>query len=301
VSAADPSRLGVLALVATAALWGSNHVAARAVSEIVPLPALVLWRWVIGAGLLSLLSLGALRHNWPLIRPHLADLVIGGVIGVGLFSYFLLGGAYLSLAVEVGILTATTPVWVALIGLANGSERPSLRNGAGLALALTGALLIVCRGDIAALQRLGLGYGNLLSLLAAISFAWFTVRVRQWSRAIDPLSITVLTAWSGVVTVMLPAYLIWLATGGQALCFEGSSAQVAATIIAYVGVGPTMLGNLFYLFGVTRIGPARAAAFLYLSPVFATLLAVSLLGEQLAWHHLAGGLVIVAGLLLLGR
>ena len=38
------NSLGTLALIATAALWGSNHVVARAAREAVPLPALVFWR-----------------------------------------------------------------------------------------------------------------------------------------------------------------------------------------------------------------------------------------------------------------
>jgi drug/metabolite transporter (DMT)-like permease len=41
-----PQSLGTLALIATAALWGSNHVVARAARDATPLPALVFWRWL---------------------------------------------------------------------------------------------------------------------------------------------------------------------------------------------------------------------------------------------------------------
>ena len=54
--------------------------------------------------------------------------MIGGVVGVGLFSYLLLGGAYQSLAIEVGFINATTPVWVLLLGpvrWAAASSRPA--------------------------------------------------------------------------------------------------------------------------------------------------------------------------------
>src|SRR3954453_15440101 len=104
------ASLGTLALIATAALWGSNHVVARDAREAVPLPALVFWRWFPAASILTLIALPALRTAWPGIPPRLLDLVIGGVGGVGVFSYLLLGAAYQSLAIEVGFLNATTPI-----------------------------------------------------------------------------------------------------------------------------------------------------------------------------------------------
>jgi hypothetical protein len=37
------TSLGTMALIATAALWGSNHVVARAARDAIPLPALVFY------------------------------------------------------------------------------------------------------------------------------------------------------------------------------------------------------------------------------------------------------------------
>ncbi|MEC7378273.1 MAG: EamA family transporter, partial [Pseudomonadota bacterium] len=47
-----------------------------------------------------------------------------------------------------------------------------------------------------------------------------------------------------------------------------------------------------------KIGPARAAIFMYLTPVFASILASVFLGESLGLFHVIGGLLILAGLLL---
>ena len=66
-----------------------------------------------------------------------------------------------------------------------------------------------------------------------------------------------------------------------------------------MAIGPTMLGNFFYLFGVGAIGATKAATFLYLSPLFSAALAIAFLGEKLAAHHIAGVLVIASGLWLL--
>ncbi|MDO9062824.1 MAG: EamA family transporter, partial [Bradyrhizobium sp.] len=176
-----------MALIATAALWGSNHVVARAAREAIPLPSLVFWRWLPAAVLLTLVALPALREAWPTIRPRLGGLIVGGAVGVGLFSYLLLGGAYQSLAIEVGFINATTPVWVLLLGLWMGGGKLAAGMKWGLALAFAGTLLIITKGHPEALTALSFSLGNLWSLLAAMAFAWFSIRVRDWSRTIAPL------------------------------------------------------------------------------------------------------------------
>jgi drug/metabolite transporter (DMT)-like permease len=297
----EATSRGTLALIATAALWGSNHVAGRSVREMVPLPALVFWRWVPAAIILTVIAWPALRQAWPAIRAQLGGLILGGVIGVGLFSYCLLGGAYQSLAIEVGFINATTPVWVLLLGRWMGEAPLTAMTKWGVALAFAGTLLIITRGKLETLTQFQLSLGNLWSLIAAIAFAWFSIRIRDWSRTIASLPLMVVTGWAGLLVVMTPAYLIWVAIGGPWFVWNDADMGFALAAVGYMGVLPTMLGNLFYLYGVAVVGAARAAAFLYLSPLFSAGLSILWLGEQLAWYHLAGIAAIFAGLLISGK
>src|SRR6185437_6430964 len=97
----SPTIAAVMALITTAILWGRNYVVARAVHTDIPLPAVVLWRWVLPLLLLTPLVWPTLRKDWPNIRANLLILICLGTIGVGLFSIFLLAGAYHSPALEV--------------------------------------------------------------------------------------------------------------------------------------------------------------------------------------------------------
>jgi drug/metabolite transporter (DMT)-like permease len=298
---ADQTSRGTLALIATAALWGSNHVAGRSVRDMVPLPALVFWRWIPAAIILTIIAWPALRQAWPAIRAELSGLFVGGVVGVGLFSYCLLGGAYQSLAIEVGFINATTPVWVLLLGRWMGEAPLTATTKWGIALAFTGTLLIITKGKLETLTQFQLSLGNLWSLIAAIAFAWFSIRIRDWSRAIASLPLMVVTGWAGLLVVMTPAYLISVALGGPWFVWNDADMGFALAAVSYMGLAPTMLGNLFYLYGVAVVGAARAAAFLYLSPLFSAVLSILWLGEQLAWYHLAGIAAIFAGLLISGK
>ena len=293
--------LGVAVLIATAALWGANHVVARAVHDLISLPALVFWRWFIAAVLLTMVALPSLRRCAPAMKEQLPQICLGGVLGVGVFSFLLLGGAYASPALEVGIINATTPVWVMMLGLAIGTAAASLRASAGLTLAFLGTIAIISKGRLEDLLALQFSVGNLWSLLGAMTFAWFSLRVRAWSKTIEPLALTVATAWSGILIVMLPAYAVSLAANGAWLLKTDGDLSIALAAVVFIGLGPTMLGNLFYLYGVSVVGPERAASYLYLTPIFSAVMAIAWLNESFAWYHTLGIVLILGGLLLIPR
>ncbi len=83
----------------------------------------------------------------------------------------LLGGAYQSLAIEVGFINATTPAWVLLLGCWLGEGPLTTITKWGVAWAFAGTLLIITKGRLETLTAFQLSLGNLWSLIAAISFA----------------------------------------------------------------------------------------------------------------------------------
>jgi drug/metabolite transporter (DMT)-like permease len=291
----------VAALVTTAVLWGSNHVAARAIHGELPLAVLVFWRWGLALLVLTPIALPTMIAEWPAIRPRLPRLFFLGVIGVGLFSVCLYAGAYYSLALEVGLLNATTPIWVLLMAPFVGGVVANRGQVAGIALALLGTLIIVLKGKLSGLSALDFQIGNLWSLIGAILFAWFTVELGRRPFRFSALSVTTLTAWSGLIVVALPFYLFFLLSGGIDPLFDPLSHQGAAISTVYIALGPTLIGNLCWIFGSTRLGAAFAGPFLYLSPVASLLLSVTILGEPLAMFQLVGAAAILLGLWIANR
>lgn len=124
----------------------------------------------------------------------------------------------------------------------------------------------------------------------------FSVLLRRLS--IPLTSLTFLCIQIALGTVLLtPVYLIDL------LLVSGGFALSASTLppLLYVAIFPGILAYAFWNHGVWNVGPSRAAIFMYLVPVFASVLAWLFLGERLGWYHLAGGALILAGLYLTTR
>ena len=297
---AAPSSLGaILALVAAAVLWGSNHVVARAAHDVVPLPALIFWRWSIALLLLVPFAWPHLVRERDEIVHSAAPLAWLGAVGIGLFSVLIFTAAYHSLAVEVGLLNATTPLFAVLFAALAGRTVPGSAQAAGLALALLGTLVILTRADPAALVSLRLQFGNVCALLAAMAFAWYSVAVVDRARRITVLSLMSVTAAAATLTVFLPLYAGWLALGGAPLTHGGPQAPFGVAAIVYIALGPTLLANLLWVYGTARLGAARAGGFLYLSPLTSSVLSVGALGEPVQAFHGLGFVLIVGGLVLL--
>jgi drug/metabolite transporter (DMT)-like permease len=66
--------------------------------------------------------------------------------------------------------------------------------------------------------------------------------------------------------------------------------------LAYVAIGPSLIAYRAWGLGVSTVGPAIAAFFSNLTPVFAALLSAALLGEAPSWYHGVSFLLIAAGI-----
>lgn len=297
-----PATMGILALIGTAVLWGSNHVVARGSNGVVPLSAFIFWRWALAVPIMLVIAWPAIRRHRQIIRAEFADLCLIGTLGVGVFSALLVAGAYYSRAVEVSMINATTPAWVAVIALLTGRDRLTPSQWLGLILAMFGTLLILSGGDFATLTSMEARTGNLLALTAAILFAWFSLRLRRYSGRLPAFALTTVTAAIGTVVVSVPYFLIAVLVFSSGLvAARPEETGLAIAILTYAAIGPTLLGNAFYIYGLSVIGPQRAAAFLYVAPVAASVLAVVFLGEPLRIYHFLGYTLILIGLIMVNR
>jgi drug/metabolite transporter (DMT)-like permease len=167
-------------------------------------------------------------------------------------------------------------------------ERLSARKAAGLALALTGATLVIGRGDPLALLRGSVGAGEGLILGAVLSFAAFTLITKRIIAGMSALAATTYASITGTLLLALS-----LLVTGDAFVPDASLAAWAALV--FLGVAGTAIAFVWYSEGVRFLGPSRAIVYTNLVPVAAVVLAWLLLGETLDTSAFAGGALVVAG------
>ena len=161
-----------------------------------------------------------------------------------------------------------------------------------MAVALVGVIAIVAKADIDIVRTFDVNNGDLLVLLAVVIWALYSVLLRFRPPGLQPLAFLAAIIASGLLVVG-PLYALEVARG---LTFVPDLSTVL--MIGYVGVFPSLMSYVFYNAGVEALGANKAGQFIYLSPLFASILAVTLLGERFQMYHAAGMAAIFAGLYL---
>jgi drug/metabolite transporter (DMT)-like permease len=276
-------------------MWAGNAVVGRLMAGQVPPLTLNLLRWLLAALFLLPLGWRALRP-FERIRARWPYLLAIGVLGVGTFNSLQYLALITSSPINVTLVAASMPVWMLAVGVLCFGERPTRRQLAGALLGLTGVLTVIGRGSLQSLLAVHFVPGDLYVLLAVIGWAFYS-----WLLARPPVHMRGSERpdwdWAGflLVQTLFGLCAAGLFTAGEqalgARPIQWSGGVVAALL--YVSLGASIVAYRCWGLGVAEGGPALAAFFNNLTPLFAALLSTLVLGDSpQGYHALAFGLIV---------
>jgi drug/metabolite transporter (DMT)-like permease len=285
-------RSPYLLLTLCALFWAGNSVVGRALHELVPPVTLAFWRWSIALLLLLPWVAGPLRRQWRAIVSNWRVMLLLSLLGVATYNTLNYTALQTTTATNSALINSVCTVLIIVVNFVLFRVHASAWQWAGVALSLAGTLVIVSRGDPAVLAGLELVRGDVLLMVLALFWALYTACLRWRPRELDALGFLGGTIVIGLL-ILAPLY-IWEALNAQPVTL--SPGVIAG--VAYAGIFPSVLAYLFWNRGVAEVGANRAGQFLHLIPVFGTALAAVFLGETLKLFHLAGAVLIFAGIYL---
>ncbi len=284
-----------LLLVLTTLFWAGNFVVARATHLTLPPLSLSFWRWLLALLVLLPWVAPRLYAERALLFKHWKILLLLSVLGVVNFNTFIYLGLQYTTATNATLLQSVVPSVVMLLAVLLLGQAINRLQAAGLALSLLGVVCIVLRGDLTQLLQLQVNRGDLWVLVGMFSWALYTVALNWRPVALSNAALLGSTVLAGCL-VLLPLYL-WELGQGLRIALVADNLMV----LGYVAVFPSVLAYFFWNYGVAKLGAPRAGLFIYLLPVFGTLLSMLFLGEQPALFHLYGFALVFIGMLLATR
>jgi drug/metabolite transporter (DMT)-like permease len=279
-------------MLVTPALFAANLVVARwAQGAAIPPVFLAFGRWAL-AFLVLMPYVGP--RLWALrgtLRAHWPRLLLLSMLGMGLSVAPQYIGARHTGAANVAIILAACPALVTLVERLVWKAPLGRRQAWGLLTAVTGVLVVLSKGDLAALAQLEFGRGDLWVVLAAIGWSLYTVFNKRLY--LPPLpGIVKLAALIGGGALVLAPFAALEAIRGETPPFGDGRLYVA---LAFLAIVPSLGAYFCYDRLVAVAGAARASMSVYLIPLFATLAAWPLLGEAPHLYHAAGfGMILLA-------
>lgn len=279
-------------LVFQTLIGAGTYIVAKPALGIVPPLALGMVRFL-GAGVAFAVVLWATGRLRAPPREALPRVFLLGLLGVPLNQGLFLEGLSRTTPVHTALLYALTPLLVLAMAWISGTERPGPMRIAGMLLAPSGGALVILHrtpgGDGGSFA------GDLLILAAVCSWAAYTVLGRDLIRRHGTVEATAWTIMAGT--------LLFLPVGLPETVHAGAGAFTPPVwgALAYLVILTSVVSYLLWYHALGRIGPSRAAVFGNLQPVAASFLSWLLLGETITADLVAGGALVVCGVLLATR
>lgn len=213
-----------------------------------------------------------------------------GSLGFAGFNLLAFTGLTHSRPEHAAVIMALMPLLTALVNWGLRGVRPAAHTLFAIAMALTGVVLVVTNGHLSALSASGQAGGDLLLLLGALCWVFYTLgaaRFAHWS----PLRYTTLTCLLGVLSIVAATAV--MTRLGQIHTPTWAALQDGLWALAYMVVIGAVIAVLSWNAGIRRLGALNGVLFINFVPVSAFAIGVVL------GHHFGGAEVMGAAFVIL--
>ena len=284
-----------LKLVLTAAFWGGTFIAGRLIAgHIGPFSAAFL-RFAI-ASIFLLVIAWKTESRLPLPPRRLfLPIFLLGMSGVFSYNFCFLNGLKYIEAGRASVIVANNPIAIALLSAYFFKERLTPLKIVGILLSISGAIVVITKGEVLTFFQNNIGRGELFLLGTVASWVTYSLLGKALMKDLSPILSVTYSVLTGMSALFLPA------------CFEGLLQNLSSYSIQqwagmfYLGFFGTVLAFIWYYQGIQQIGPTKAGLFINFVPISGVLLSSLFLGETLTPSLLIGLLLVVSGVYLTNR
>ena len=276
-----------LSLLAANIIYGLNYSIAKAVmpDHIKPF-ALVSLRSISAAALFWITSLFVPKEQ--VNRKDLLFLFGCSFFWVVINQTLFLVGLDMTTPINSSIILSTNPIFAFVFAALILKERITFLKGTGLAIGLSGVLLLILQNGTPDLSS-STFLGDIYTLVNTISWAFYTVIIKRMLEKYHPVTVMKWTFLFGMLINIPTGYNQWST-------MNWSSIPLTAWLeIGFVLVFATYLGYLLISFGLRRLSPTIVSTYTYIQPIIAAYLA-SLMGhDHIDLVMIISALLIFAG------
>jgi drug/metabolite transporter (DMT)-like permease len=282
--------LAHLALFGVALIYGANYSIAKEILDggyLSPL-ALVLFRILTSIILFFFIHLFFIKEKVE--RKDLFLLAVCGIFGVFLNQSFFITGLKFTTPINASVLMVTTPIFVLLISILLKVEEFTTLKLTGVLIGAAGTLMLIFSKGSVSFE--GTLKGDLFILTNAFAYALYLVMVKPLMQRYNPITVVKWIFLFGFIPV-LP--LGW--KGAMSVDWQSFGTAVWLAFL-YVLVMTTFFTYLLNAMALKTVKPSTVGIYIYLQPVLATIIALSLGKDQLSLMKITAGLVIITGVYL---
>lgn len=285
----------ILLILATI-LWGGNFVIGRAVAEDISPFSLAFFRWVIAFIVFLPIAWKSFQNDWPKIKHHFRIVIIMSLTGVATFNTLVYIALHHTSAINASLMNSTTPIVIFLLSFIFIDEKLTRKQWMGALISFIGVVFIISRGSIELITSFSFNIGDLIMVVAVLSWGTYSLLVKQFSDRLPGNSTFLISIMLGII-MLFPFFLYeTIATPNQ---ITWSFKTIGS--ILYIGILASIVAFLSWNNGVVRLGASRAGIFLNFIPLFATVFAILFIGETIQLSQIFGAVFVISGVYLTSK
>ena len=221
-------------------------------------------------------------------------LFLCAVAGIAINQLLFIKGLSLTYPIHAALLLLITPILIVIIAAWILKERLGILKVTGLVLGISGALVLVLAKD-----STGNGdnvlLGDVFIIINAISYTVYFIIVKP---LMVKYNAVVVLRWVFTIGLVLVLPFGWVEF--TEIPWERYT-TVDFTSMGLIVITGTFLAYLFNLYGIKILGPSVAGFYIYTQPIFAALIAIFFLHEQLELYKILAAVLIFGGVYLANK
>ena len=273
--------------------WSGNFIVGK-VATLFEIPPLTLnfYRWFLAFLILCPFTLKGVIMNYEEIKKNFLVLVIMGFTSISVFNSVVYYSLNYTQVLNGVLMISTIPVFIIFFSGLFKTESIRIYQIIGVVISLLGVISIITKLDLSLLLSLKLNKGDLWMLVAMISWTTYSLLLGKKKVNLEPFIFLQTIIIIGLL-FLLPMYIAEV-FAGKKITLNFPVLMTIGYVVFFAGIGAYTFWNA----AIKLIGPSRSGVFLHMMPIFSSLMAVFLLGEQFSFHHIVGTLLIISGILL---
>ncbi len=227
-------------------------------------------------------------------KKHWGRLILCALTGIAVNQLMFIKGLSLTSSIHASLLLLTTPILITIIAAVVLKEKITPSKVIGLALGITGAFILILNKQNGN-EAKNMWVGDVLVLLNAISYTCYFILVKPLMKEYRPIVILRIIFTIGFV-MMIP--FCW----GEFNAIEWNTFSPKVYMaLALIVVGGTFFAYLLNIYGLKTLGASISGSYIYLQPIFASIIAISIGGESLETYKIIAACIIFIGVYLVNK
>tara|TARA_B110000196_G_scaffold18084_1_gene14330 strand:+ start:32 stop:931 length:900 start_codon:yes stop_codon:yes gene_type:complete len=273
--------------------WAGNFIVGKFASYYaIPPFSLNFYRWFFAWLILAPFTIQEIIKKKDYIIKNYKYYLILGITSVTIFNSIVYYSLNFTQVISGVLMISTIPVMIIFISSILKIEKTNIFQILGVVCSFIGVILIITKANFEILINLDFNKGDITMVLAMLSWATYSALLKKKKHNLSQLTLLEVIISFGLL-FLIPIYFIEYRMG-----YKISLDKHFVQVLFYVVLFPGLASFIFWIKGISLIGPNRSGVFLHLMPILSAIMAMIIFDEKFMFYHMLGAIFILTGILL---